>query len=281
MATQQQVIKALGDLMGLKQGVQADRYALTGDGSGAATSDVDGRPGWTWVRYDDNQSRVAQVFNHRYPGIPADVPVVIGKERANDTYMQILSINWPIYFDKITSTVLSQYVTPPHGPTHNAATGGDPAYMELDNLKPGRVRPQVPASLSVFSESLWYDNAGVMTRWGGGAIDLSAYVPGAADTHRYVLVTLSPGTNSLAAYAGTAVPSGDPAAPPDIPLGQIPLAVVLLSDATTEITKPDIYDYRLLFSAMGGPSATAMINEIALLAESVFLLLTNHVVEGR
>jgi hypothetical protein len=206
---------------------------------------------------------------------------VIGKDRPEDTYMQILGINWPIYFDKITTTVLAQYVTPPHGPTHNARTGGDPAYMEIDNLKPGRVRPTDVAGLQVYAEQLWYDYAGVMTRWGGGAIDLSGYVPGVADTHRYVLVALDPSTNSLAATGGTAVPTGDPAEPPAISLGSIPLAVVLMPNGMTTIEKEDIYDYRLLFSAMGGPSASAMINEIALLAESVFLLLTNHVVEGR
>lgn len=281
MATQGQVVEALADLFGLKQGVQWYRYALTGQGTGAGTSDVDARPGWAWVRYDDNQNRVSQVFNHRYPGIPEGVPVVIGKERPNDPYEQILSLNWPLYFEKVTVDILHQYVTPPHGPTHNAVTGGDPAYMELDNLKPGRVRPTDAAGLQVYAEQLWYDDGGTMTRWGGGAIDLTGYVPAGADTHGYVLITLDPSTNSLLAYAGTVVSTGDPPEPPAIPMGQIPLAVVLLPNGITEIGKGDIYDYRLLFSAMGGSSTAGLINEIALLAESVFMLLTNHVIEGR
>ena len=87
-------------------------------------------------------------------------------------------------------------------------------------------------------------------------------------------------TNGLALTGGDLFPTAMTPAPPSVPISDIPLALVLVADTTTAITETLIVDYRILFSSPSG-AQSAIINEIALLAESVFVLLTNHVVEGR
>jgi len=280
VATAQQVAAALAELLGMKQTTPEYRYALTGNGTGADTADVGGRPGWAYIRYDDNLNRVSQIFNPRYPGIAEDVPVIVGKERPNDQYVQILTVNWAVYFERLTTGMIEQYATPKHGPTHNAVEGSDPAFMDTRNLLPGRVRQTDVATMSVYAEALYYSGAGAMAYFPGGDIDLTPYVPGTADTRRYVLVAVDADTNGLALTGGDLFPTAMTPAPPSVPISDIPLALVLVADTTTAITETLIVDYRILFSSPSG-AQSAIINEIALLAESVFVLLTNHVVEGR
>jgi hypothetical protein len=280
MTTAQQVVAAFAELLAMKQTTPAYRYAQTGQGTGAATSDVGGHVGWAYVRYDDSAHRVSQVFNPRFPGIPEDVPVIIGKERPVDQYVQILSINWAVYFERLTAGSLAQYLVPQHGPTHSAVTGSDPAYMDLRNLLPGRVRQTDVATSSVYAEGLYYDYAGALAYFPGGDIDLAAYVPGVADTHRYVLVSIDPTTNDLAATGGGMFPTTIVPAPPTIPAGHVPLALVLAVQGMTVVEEADITDYRILFS--GARAEMATVNEVALLAETVFLELDllHHLVQG-
>lgn len=255
MANQAEVVRAFTALLGLKQTVQEYRYALTGQGTGADSADVEGRAGWAHVRYDENLNRVSQVFNPKFPGIPEGVPVIIGKERAIDEFVQILGLNWPVYFMGIPASTLPEYTTPAHGSSHNAATGGDPAYLDIRNLLPGHVRPSEVPDLSVSSEALYYDYVGDVVYFPGEGIDLTASVPGAANQHRYTMVAIDASTNGLAFVDGLTTPLAVTPDPPAVPSEHVPLACILLQNGATTIVHTDIIDYRILFT--GPDMATA------------------------
>ena len=81
MATLREAVAAFKNLLGEKQDKDLIRYALTGDGSNAETADVTGKPGWSWVRYDEKQDKASQVLNWQYPGAPQDTPEAIEAAR--------------------------------------------------------------------------------------------------------------------------------------------------------------------------------------------------------
>lgn len=272
MATLREAVTAFKNLLNEKQDKDLIRYALTGDGSNADDADVVGKPGWSWVRYDEKQDKASQVLNWQYPGAPQDIPIIVGKRYPTDKYYQVLGINLELYMQSVALGTLIQYILPKHGDTHTYGTGGDPAMINSGNILPGKTHETTPESLSVDVETFIFDNGGTLITWPGGTIDLTAQIPG-VNRHRYVLVALVIATNSLIALPGTEVPL--PAIPslPTCPAGWIPLAMVLLADTTTEINEEDIYDYRILFSGVGGGYADMVTKAVgALEAEVEFQL---------
>ena len=265
-------------LFNSKENKSIIRYALTGDGSSADTADVDGRSGWAWVRYDEKDDRASQVMNYRYPGISQDVPVVIGKQYSTDRFYQILGLNLELYYQSMTPGSYTSYLLPIHGSTH-AANGNDPVEISTGNIVHGKVIPTTPVSLNVYSNYLTYEHNGSIVAWPGGTITLSTYVPGTVGTHRYVLVSLNVDTNTLQATAGVLSPSPVAATVPDVPSGAISLAAVHLSYGDTTITVTDIYDYRILFSAVG--DVARQINDrLAVVEANLDYLLSVHMAEG-
>ena len=249
--TREDAIRTWRQLLENKQDNLTLRYALTGDGSDAETADVAGRTGWAWVRYDEEPHKVSQVRNWQFPGIAQDVPVVIGKLFPTDRYVQILGINRTLYEQFMTDDALNAYLVPPHGASHHGVYGSDPAYMDLRNLLPGRVRPTDPLGLSVYVEPFAYGYANTRGYFPGGGLDLTYDVPTTAGYHRYVLITFDTETQTLERVIGADTVTTISPTPPDVPMFHVPLAVVQLPYAETEIDEGYIFDYRILFPQTG------------------------------
>lgn len=248
MASREDAVRAWKNLLGRYQESSPIRFALTGDGTGAVTSDVDGRVGWAWCRYDEEQSKVSQVFNPRFPGIPGEVPVVIGKLYPTDKYVQILGINEALYREHYTDGNIEGYLVPAHGQSHNSQ-GSDPAPIDLGNIIPGLVHQTDPDSMEVIVESFRYINNLTVQTHDTIAVDLSGVTP-AAGHHQYVLIALIPSTGAIRTTESSEVTT--PAIPdvPDADPGDIPLAVVDVRQGAN-ITNNYIYDYRAIFNDAG------------------------------
>jgi len=247
--TREDALRELQGLFDTKQHIMLIRYAKSGDGTGADTCDVDGKPGWIWVRFEEDQSKVSKVFCE-IRGLPEDVPLVIGKPYPGAEHEQVLLINWTLYYQGLTNLVLDQFTNPPHGDSHGER-GSDRVPVGLRNMEPGRVREMDPLSLTVWVETFHYTYGSTGVIWPGGGIDLTASVP-AGVGHRYTLVSLNIETNTLLATDGDIVPLAAAPDLPGIPIGHIPLAYIDIAQNETEIDEPLIYDGRLLWNSIGG-----------------------------
>jgi len=250
MGTKEQTIEKWRAYMAKKADVQMYRTALTGDGSSAPTCDVEGKPGWAWVRYDEKQDKASQVVNQVMPGAPQGVPVIIGKKYPHDKYYQILGINMELYYEHVSPTEYISYLLPLHGSTH-LSSGNDPAWIDAGNFVPGAISATFPPSLFVRANSLLYEWGGNAQTLASSTLDLTACVPSSSGTHRYVLITIDPATNSLCSIAGS--PTSLPVTPPipTLPTIHLPLAIVMLEYGDTAITQSDIYQYKYLFGSAG------------------------------
>lgn len=253
MANLNDAIRAFGKVLVGKQDTQEIRFALTGDGSSSSASDVDGRPGWTWVRYDDEPDRVSQVRNDRLPEVPQGIPVVIGKLYPIDRVVQILGINKPLYDLFIGDGAYVSYLLPKHGDSHHATLGADPAYIDIRNLLNGRVRPNSPSSSSVYIESFAYNYNGERVIFPGGGVDLAGDFPGETSSHRYVLISVDTITGGPRKTPGSISPITVAATPPDVPLWYQPLAVILLKNGDSVVIETDIHDYRMVIDVTNRP----------------------------
>jgi hypothetical protein len=178
-------------------------------------------------------------------------PVWVGKWHYTDKYEQVLGVYWGPYADNPTQAIIDQYRVAPHGATHHAITGSDPAPIDMSNLVNGKIVATEPETLSVAAEFMIYAYGLELRKFPGSTIDLSTHVPAIAG-HRYTLVYLNTSTGFLGAIAGTIVP--DPA-PPDVPTaisGTIPLAIVDQYFGQTTIIDSRIYQWKLLWGTIGG-----------------------------
>lgn len=226
------------------------RHGFIGDGNGTVT--VPDLPGWSWVRYDDIQSKLSMVRNHRYGLLPDGTPIVVGRRHHTDKYEQVLRVDFSSYASGMDQDTINQYILAPHGVSHRGL-GSDPAPIDLNNIVVGKVVPDDPSSLSVEIYSTIYEYACEVILYDGEVLDLTAYVPGAPGMHRYVLVYLDQVTGAAGAIAGELGPI--PAGPPDVPEAlsrTIPLAIVLLVNGQTQIFIADIIQWKLLLGAACG-----------------------------
>jgi len=251
MTSQRDVLRQWKKLLGSKQDAPVIRFALTGDGSDSATAEVANRPGWAWVRYDEEPHKVSQVRNRIFPGIVPEVPVVIGKRYESDRMVQILGINEALYDMAMSEGERISYLVAPHGPTHHALLGTDPAEIDVANILNGKCRATDPESMSVEVEAVAYFHNGKRETFGGGGVDFTGDDPGATNYQRYGLVTFDVREQALRKTLGLSSPNTVPATPPDVPLWNIPIAVVLLYYGMTAVTVDYIYDYRILFPPTG------------------------------
>ena len=258
MAGKEDAIRAFRALLGKYQERLEIAFALTGDGTGADTSDVTGRTGWAWVRYGEEQSKVSQVFNPNFPGIPGNMPVIIGKKYPTDKYVQILGVNQQLYWDSYGPGTIEGYLLPAHGQSHNAA-GSDPAPIDTKNIVPGLTHQTDPDSMFATVEGFRYIYQAALADYGGENVDLSAIAP-AAGFHQYVLVALIPSTGTIRTTASAAVAL--PIVPdiPDLTAGDIPLSVVDVRSGEN-IVNAYIYDYRALFQ--GGSNSLGIVAKAA------------------
>lgn len=241
----EEVIREWQELFDAKQTVRKFRNALAGNGGG--TVDVTGEPGYIWCRYSADQSKVSKVFNIIAPGLPEDFPIVVGRRFPTDEFEQVLAVNWTLYQDIISQDTVDNFTTGNHGESHNAASGADPAPIDLRNIVEMRGRAQATANLTINVERgqyvFGYDD---VRRFPGEMIDLTAAVPGVAG-HRLVLVYVDGVTNALGSVNGAIVPLANAAPIPDITANIIPVCLVDLENGQTTITEDDIYDWRFLW----------------------------------
>lgn len=277
MPTREEVIEKWKAYMAGKADVQMYRPAMTGDGSTAATCDVVGKSGWAWVRYNEKQDRASQVANMVMPGAPQGLPVMIGKKYPTDNYYQILGVNQELYYEHSSPTSYLYYLLPKHGETHQYESS-DPAWITLGNLLPGSVSATSPVTMSVLGNALYYEYAGTARYYAGGTLDLTGTLPLGASTHRFVLITLNPNTNALAYTLGDPTPLPVTPGIPAIPLAQIPLAVVMVTNGDTSLSQSDIFQYKYLF---GSSAYLYWINQIAgAVSDEMDIELTLHEVGG-
>ena len=270
MASLDDALRALGDLLDAKEDRQVFRLALAGDGSGAADTGVSGRPGWSWVRYSEDPSKVSMVRNVRRRGVEAETLLVVGKEFSDDEYEQVLDIDLSVYWDTLTEHEAASMAVGRHGDAHNAATGNDPAPIDLRNILEGRGRATDPASLWVYVEPFRYIADGIR-RWAGGNIDLTTHVPAGANEHCYAIVYLDTGTAALATVAGAAVVAPAIPAIPVVPDGAYPICIVDLSNGDTTIQDgSNLYDYRVAWLPTSGTFVEdyRLVTELALMEET-------------
>lgn len=115
------------------------RYALTGDGSNAVTADVNGKPGWSWIRYLGEQAKASIVINRVMPGCAQNILVVVGKKFPMDSQLQILDINFEPYASNTSATRLRRYSEQRHAGAYQAeffsldsiGAGGDPVVIDF------------------------------------------------------------------------------------------------------------------------------------------------------
>jgi len=251
MSTKADAIREWRKLFNSKQDKPQMRFALTGDGSSATTADVNNRAGFAWVRYNEEPDKVSQVRNAIMPGVPQDVPVIIGKKFVTDYSVQILGINQALYDMYWGYDGYSSYLLPAHGSTHHAVSGSDPAYIDVRNILNGRLRPTNPVSLSVYAESFAYSYQDERALFSGEAVSLAGDLPGAANYRRYALISFDVVEQGLRKILGATSPAAVSATPPSTPIWNVPLGLVLLEQGMVSITDSSIYDYRVLFEPIG------------------------------
>jgi len=231
------------------------RRGLIGDGAGHV--EVDGMPGWAWIRFQESQNRLSMV--RCFIGYPEDdTPVVVGKWHPEDDYEQVLGVYWGPYSMDVTDATSALYRVPPHGESHHGTYGSDPAWIDYANLTFGRVTPTDPYSMLVTVESFVY-SYGVQTKdFEGGALDLTADVPGGAG-HLYTLVYFDPDTESIGYTVGGVVPlAASPSVPALTDVNAIPLGVVRLYNGQTEVTLEDVWQRKLMLGSVGSEAVTAL-----------------------
>lgn len=249
MATRLDAEQALGQLLSTREQYRPVWTALMGDGAGTV-EDPD-NPDRVFVRVHGLQSSVALVFNKSVPTRRNDLPVLIGTTRELPNLVQVLGVDWSALPEWAGEIYL-----PEHGETH-VADGVDPVWVQKRAILPLRASPQATPDLTVAVAPDFYPyDDGLQLFAGADSEDMTSRVPG---THlgRFVLVYVDGATNALAYINGdTGItippPLAEPLVIPDPPEGSVPVCALRLYNGMTAINEADIYDLRIIVSAMGG-----------------------------
>jgi hypothetical protein len=256
VSTQEEALSAWSKLVNSLQPRLPLRRGILGDGAGNV--DVPNRPGFAWIRYEENQSRLSMV--RCFLALDDGTPVLVGKWHVEDDYEQVLSVNWGPYSTDLRPEDMARYATQPHGETHHGTYGSDPAYIDLNNLVVGRVKATDPASLFVVVESFSYPFDDEVRDYGGNVVDLTASVPGVAGQHRLVLVYFDLDAETTGVVEGDTSPITVDAGIPTLQgVRAIPLAHVDLENGQTTILDfQDIWQRKLVLGSIGGEAVTAL-----------------------
>ena len=271
MTTKDDVTRDYQRLFDSKEIVGKYWNALVGDGAGTV-ADAD-NPALTWVRYLTDQSKTSKVVNPLNLALVEDIPVIVGRRFPDTEYEEILAVNIGLYVHTMDAAAVEAYSHGRHGDDHNAATGTDPASIDLRNIVEMRGRPRTVPDLTVFVEKGQYQFGSVIKRFPTGIINLAASVPGGVG-HRYVLVYVDGVTNLLDSADSIVVPLAAAPPIPAVPANTISICVVDLEFGQTTITEDDIFDWRFLWRlasfdapAFVGTNAARLLLVVASLAE--------------
>lgn len=271
MTTKDDVARDYQKLFDSKEIVGKYWNALIGDGAGVV-ADAN-NPALTWVRYLTDQSKTSKVANPLNLSLVEDIPVIIGRRFPDSEYEEILAINLSLYVRTMDTAAVQSYSKGKHGDDHNAASGTDPASIDLRNIVEMRGRPRTVPDLTILVEKGQYQFGSTIKRFPSGIIDLTASVPGGIG-HCYVLVYVDGVTNLLASTASVTVPLAATPPIPAVPVNTISICVVDLENGQITITEDDIFDWRFLWRlasfeapAFVGTNAARLLLVVATLAE--------------
>jgi len=233
MSSEYEARQALQEMLGRFEPRHEVRRGLLGNSGG--TVQVASRPGWAYIRYNDNLNELCLVRYLLQDQLADGTPVRVGKKHPDDPYEQVLGPDWTLYAWAPGASEVAEHATPA---------------IDLEDLSPGKVVPTDPVSLSVDVRAFLYVNGDTAVEFGGSSLDLTANVPGVAG-HRMVLVYIDLDTDTLAAEDGAIVAVGVDAESPAVPENGLPLALVDLANGDTEIVVGDIYQYKALYLSVG------------------------------
>ena len=166
--------------------------------------DVPYRQGFIWVRMGANGDQGIQAA-HNKGGVPLRAGLPVRMKRDNG----VLTIY------ETDSALLTQDPNAPTAPGgvpihhHRSVAGPTGAanplsYVhEAKQFERGRVYSAGGMTVTVAPFRYWH--AGAWETWEGGDIDLTAYKPGTAGHHAWVLVGINPATNAAVAVTGSSV----------------------------------------------------------------------------
>lgn len=231
------------------------------DGSGGYTIEVPDMPGWVYVRLVQGGVVTETIArNSRVPRL-ADLPVRLDRTPGGDLYIIGGDLDEQSSF---TGDIPINLDSPPH--THRLGFGMEDV-VEGRRIQPGLVHAFTVLGvygLEVYIEPFHYITNGARKFWGGGSIDLTSFLPGSANTWRWVLVGINPATNLPTAVSGTALSLLSPLATADLAAiafsDKIPLAGVKLRNGQTAINEErDFADCRTAFAASAATSNDSLL----------------------
>lgn len=247
------------------------------------SSRVKGRPGYVWVKENNQSGAVFQCFSPVVKDT-AGLAVIIAHKLTKPLRRMVIDVDW----DKIPIEDRGQsFGVPKHGATHewpDMRPGDDAIHVYLRALMPLRVFPTTPGvGVGVMAGAYIYN--GVYVEYPGTSFyDLASGVPVVAPYSRFVLVYLDPETNAVSHVNGVEdiIISTMPTRP-DSPAGMIPLAYIVLTSGMIRTSEATIYlDARPLITT--SESITELrryiINNIAMLEHEIDYELSRHIVEG-
>jgi len=170
------------------------------DSSGNWVFDVPGWPNYVYVRLgrDEETTTLHKAVNHAV-GLVPDLPVWV--ERTAEGTLAIVGVR-TAEFQVFAGGTRTGATVAPH--THEPG-GGMVDPVSERRIKPGLVRAYKSGGaygLSVYIEPFTFRYNGIEKRWAGGTLNLAAYLPGTANTHRWVKVGVDPNAVTAVAVAG-------------------------------------------------------------------------------
>lgn len=256
------------------------RYAITGDGRGAASSNYyyQGQDDKIWVREYGREDSPFPVTNRGRVRAAINVPVVLGYDDLDPGNEQVLGVNYAgLPSEGIPGGSNTTIGIGNHHQQHEWG-GGDEVYIDSRQFTPGLVYETVPPTMTVKIKPFIYHYGGRLIHYSGGSSsDLSDYLP-SGSTYRYVGISFDRSTGSIVYQPGE--PSSAPTSTylellegggttqtstdlmPILGTNHIPLATVYLGSATSIVSA--LYANNLLDSRLhvdtpsDGPIATAI-----------------------
>lgn len=227
------------------------RRALLGRGISDETSaEVEGRPGYFWVRSREDQRQVYQVLAAGKVPDMVGWPVLVGPNRLSpDTKSEIVDTDWA-GLQTLPGASGSLPVLAYHGSTHEYLQQ-DMVNVHKGMLMPLRARPTVPDSLDVLfnaDEAIYVGSERVNME------DVSAYesstdsvrmsFSGAPDDTWYLAVLDT--TPNIYCYTGTA--AVQPSVTTAFEADEVPIAHIHVRSGASSILISDILDTRPLYT---------------------------------
>lgn len=276
--TYEDLINAIEEL-GAKSQATSGELAYLGFKSGSYSIKVAGRPNFVWVRMADSDERTPmQALNLAQVRLLPDLPVRVRKENG------VLSV---VSFDPQTIDSYFAGTSIAAASTERDFTGA----IASKQLLPGLVHPYLSSgsySMTVQVEGFYYyyQPGGTIQYFETTTQDMTSYIPGTSNQHRYTLVTVDPASNALAMFNGTAKSVTISLAASDITAidigDNIPLAAIRLTNGMSAIDKDYLMvDIRPWWNRLSEPLAVADDTTLEISGGTVTATQTYHLIAAQ